>query len=137
MRDFQISGYENSYQSYPIRPFGEVNSKEFPVTDPESEKRTNSGVSTENPEGKAAEQRRPVSQITPEDLPLKFNRGEDYSYIGKDRDLANLDMQKAISDMKKDSMLQQYQFFIGRSNNLAEGKAIPLKDGIVIPKFEI
>ena len=28
-------------------------------------------------------------------------------------DIASLDVEKAVSDMKKDQVLQQYQFFVG------------------------
>lgn len=36
-----------------------------------------------------------------------------YDLKGVDSDITNLDVEKAISDMKKDQVLQQYQFFIG------------------------
>lgn len=38
-----------------------------------------------------------------------------YELKGVDSDIANLDVEKAISDMKKDQILMQYQFFIGES----------------------
>lgn len=68
-------------------------------------------------------------------ISLKFNASDDYSYIGKDKDITNLDMQKAISDMKKDSVLQEYQYFVGSSKNFLESKVS--EDGVVIPKFDI
>lgn len=36
-----------------------------------------------------------------------------YDLKGVDSDITNLDVEKAVSDMKKDQVLQQYQFFIG------------------------
>lgn len=36
-----------------------------------------------------------------------------YELKGAESDVANLDVEKAISDMKKDQVLQQYQFFVG------------------------
>lgn len=71
-----------------------------------------------------------------ENLSLKFNSGEDYGYIGKDKELADLDIQKAISDMKKDSVLQQYQYFVGSTQNVMSGNTFASEDGIVIPKFD-
>lgn len=65
------------------------------------------------------------------EISLSFNRGEDYGYIGNDSDIAALDMQKAISDMQKDKVLQQYQYFVGESQNLQSAN----EDGIVIVKF--
>lgn len=47
------------------------------------------------------------------ELSLTFNREESFGYIGKDKDVAALDVQKAISDMQKDHILQQYHYFVG------------------------
>lgn len=67
------------------------------------------------------------------ELSLTFNAGEDFGYIGKDSDIGALDMQKAISDMKKDQVLQQYQYFVGKSDDLFSLKAS--EDGLVFLKF--
>lgn len=64
-----------------------------------------------------------------ENISLTFNKEESYDYIGSESGLANLDMQKAISDMRKDEILQGYQYFVGSSNTLFQSE-----DGIVIPK---
>ena len=47
------------------------------------------------------------------DISLTFHLEESFGYIGKDKDVAALDVQKAISDMQKDHILQQYQYFVG------------------------
>ena len=67
-----------------------------------------------------------------EDISITFNRQEDFGYIGKDSDIHSLDMEKAIDDMKKDSILQQYQYFVGNSRNLYTNESA---DGTVIQKF--
>lgn len=36
-----------------------------------------------------------------------------YELKGVDSDIARLDVEKALSDMKKDEVLMQYQFFVG------------------------
>lgn len=64
-----------------------------------------------------------------ENISLTFNKEETYEYIGSESGLANLDMQKAISDMKKDEILQGYQYFVGSAGALFQSE-----DGIVIPK---
>lgn len=48
-----------------------------------------------------------------EDVSLTFNKQDDYGYIGKDSDILSLDVEKAVSDMRKDQILQQYQYFVG------------------------
>ncbi len=65
-----------------------------------------------------------------ENISLTFNREDDFGYIGSESGLDNLDVQKAISDMRKDQVLQQYQYFVGSAQNLFQSE-----DGVVIPKF--
>ncbi len=67
--------------------------------------------------------------IDPNEVSLTFNKGEDFSYIGRDSDIGSLDMEKAISDMKQDSILQEYQYFVGNSNNVFQSE-----DGVVLAK---
>lgn len=50
----------------------------------------------------------------------KYQPDATYELKGVDSDIANLDVQKALSDMKKDQVLQQYQFFVGESKAGAE-----------------
>ncbi len=75
------------------------------------------------------EVRKPDAAI--EDVSLTFNKQEDFGYIGQDKDINALDMEKAISDMRKDQVLQQYQYFVGSARNLVSESA----DGRVIAKF--
>lgn len=75
--------------------------------------------------------RKPDAAI--EDISLTFNRQEDFSYLGQDSDIHSLDVERAISDMQKDWMLQQYQYFVGSAREMYAGAQTP--DGIVIPKF--
>lgn len=61
------------------------------------------------------------------DVSLTFNKQDSFEYIGRDKDVRSLDMEKAISDMKKDQMLQSYQYFVGGSRQIGN-------DGVVIAK---
>ncbi len=65
-----------------------------------------------------------------QDISLKFNRDEEVSLIGRDSSLMELDVEKAISDMKKDSMLEQYQYFVGSGSSIINDE-----DGLVFQKF--
>lgn len=67
------------------------------------------------------------------ELSLTFNTRGDFGYIGKDSVIEDLDMQKAISDMKKDQVLQQYQYFVGSSETLFPRNSS--EDGHVFLKF--
>lgn len=66
-----------------------------------------------------------------EDISITFNKEDDFGYIGKDKDIRSLDMAKAIDDMQKDKVLQQYQYFVGSSRNLR----MESEDGTVIQKM--
>ena len=66
-----------------------------------------------------------------EDISLTFNKNEDFSFLGQDSSMETLDMQKAISDMKKDTVLQEYQYFVGNSSAF---NIFQSEDGMVIPK---
>lgn len=67
------------------------------------------------------------------DYAQEYNPNETYELKGKDSDLAGLDMQKAISDMEKDQVLQQYQYFVGTKDasikKTAENTVASLRSG--------
>ena len=68
-------------------------------------------------EGSAGEQK----QNAPlEDISVTFHKQDDFGYIGRDSDIRSLDVEKAISDMRKDQILQQYQYFVGSKTVFAE-----------------
>ena len=74
------------------------------------------------------EDKRPL-KVDLKEVSMSFNRQEDYGYIGKDKDISLLDMEKAISMMKQDSILQDYQYFVGSSKDIFSSE-----DGRVIAK---
>ena len=43
----------------------------------------------------------------------RYQPDASYELKGVDSDLSKLDVEKALSDLKKDQVLQQYQFFVG------------------------
>ena len=67
-----------------------------------------------------------------ENISLTYNQGDDFSYIGSDLNIDNPDMEQAISDMHKDKLLQDYQFFVGSSEDLS--KLLDSSDGLVLIK---
>ena len=50
------------------------------------------------------------------DFAQTYRPGETYELKGTDSDLESLDVQKAVSDLGKDQVLQQYQYFVGSSD---------------------
>ncbi len=132
-----ISDYNSFFANYRV--------PEIPSVDLESVRRTGAASENEQINGSVAKpavneidltiEEKPIerSNANVHDLSLSFNLNEDYGFLGKDSDIENLDMQKAISDMKKDQVLQQYQYFVGSSNDLFSNDSG--KDGLVFVKF--
>ena len=97
-----------------------------------SEVKEKPDISESDLQSQSEEQRKVVSPINLEDISIKFNAGETYDYIGKDKDIQNLDIKKAVSDMQKDQVLEQYQFFVGKQD--ASGILVNNSDGMVLCK---
>ena len=57
------------------------------------------------------------------DYAKQYDPGVSFNMKGIDSDLMKLDVEKAISDMQKDQVLVQYQFFVGE--NMEQGRVIP------------
>lgn len=68
--------------------------------------------------------------VSLEDVSVTFNKKETFGFIGQNRDIRSLDVEKALDDMRKDKVLQQYQYFVGSAGNLRTDGA----DGVVIRK---
>lgn len=62
------------------------------------------------------------------DYAQEYRAGEVYELKGEDSDITKLDVAKAISDLEKDQLLQQYQFFVGDADYAqAKGMSAELK----------
>lgn len=66
-----------------------------------------------------------------ENISLTFHKENSFDYIGSESGLTDLDMQKAISDMQKDQVLQEYQYFVGSAKTLLNESP----DGQVLKKL--
>lgn len=56
---------------------------------------------------------RPVEQnYTSFHFAQEYRPNETYDLVGADSDINSLDIQKAVSDLEKDKVLRQYQFFV-------------------------
>ena len=53
-----------------------------------------------------------------------YEPGKSYELKGEDSDIYNLDTQKAISDLDKDQVLKQYQYFVGDKNQSVVNKGM-------------
>lgn len=82
-------------------------------------------------ENTSQNQRIPVENARLENISLGFNKSDTYDFIGRDKDTTNLDIAKAVDEMRKDQMLEQYQFFVGtRPDDMMYQSG----DGVVVRK---
>lgn len=68
-----------------------------------------------------------------DNISLTFNAGDDYSYLGSDFEIEKLDINRAISDMHKDKILEDYQYFVGSQSD--DNSTYSGEDGKVFVKF--
>lgn len=128
-----MTGFGN-FQSYykaseiPVVDAQEIKQQQMPKQ-PEKEIPEASDANYSQPNTSSPDRRTAVADL--ENISLTFNKEESFDYIGNESGLASLDVQKAISDMQRDQVLQQYQYFVGSAQSLIQNN----EDGIVIPKF--
>lgn len=131
-----ISGYSNYLQKFNVPAIPQADTEQIKRTGENTQVQQNiQDIKIPRDIDLSIEEKQPAEKGNTDvtQMSLSFNKGEDYGYIGKDKDIDSLDMQKAISDMKKDQVLQQYQYFVGSSENLFPQNAS--EDGLVFLKF--
>lgn len=102
-----IYNYSGLYANNHVNPIQNVTvgvEKEETLTTNPSEIETSSGDYLEV-------QKAPKSADL-ENISLTFVADDEFGYIGRDRNVENLDVMQAISDMQKDSVLHQYHTFV-------------------------
>lgn len=122
-----IGGYGNFSYGYAASRIPSVSVEEVQKQDLQKQTENVSVSAPAREESTSPAQPRKDADL--EDISITFNKQDSFDYIGKDSDIRNLDMQKAISDMQKDQVLQQYNFFVGSARELMNDT-----DGTVIAK---
>lgn len=120
MRMAEVIGIPKSYESLQAQPKRIIEEAQL---QPEPEKQPDTS------DYSLHEVKRPITDIN--NISLTFNKEETYDYIGSESSLAKLDIQQAISDMRKDKILEEYQYFVGGKPDLEYDGDI---DGTVIIK---
>ena len=86
----------------------------------------------EEPELKIDEPVQLEQTYTSYDYAQEYRAGETYELKGEDSDINTLDVAKAVSDLDKDQILQQYQYFVGEASYAAakeNAAEMPLRSG--------
>lgn len=129
----QSIGYNEAYNSY--------NRIQYPVRNEEALRNISSNGNEQN--GSVADSKvrntpsmdlkldsikaRPNASM--EDISLSLNQNQNFQMKGSASDLADLDIDRAVSDMQKDEALMQYQYFVGNESPMFESE-----DGMVVAK---
>lgn len=120
MRMIEVIGMPKSYdalQAQPKRVIEEAQIQPMPEKQPDSS------------DDSLKEVKRTFTDIN--NISLTFNKEESYDYIGSESSLAKLDIQQAVSDMRRDKIFEEYQYFVGGKPDLEYDGDI---DGTVIIK---
>lgn len=121
------------YGCYPVEPIKRVELETVREQDEIAKQQENIVSPVAKQDTQTAFEHRP-GPVDLENISLNFNAGDTYDHIGSESDLTLLDMEQVISDMKKDSVLEQYRYFVGEEeagNAFYEGLS---GDGIVVLK---
>ena len=113
-----ISGIRTSagFYDYNTIRVNEVRSQQVKEAKASEQEETglNEAVVQENAELSYGESVRPAGPDKgAEEFAKSYQPDVVYELKGADSDITSLDMAKAISDLKKDQVLEQYQFFVG------------------------
>lgn len=129
---YQGMGSLSTYSNYPRPEIKQVSEEDVRRQDQEQQQAALQ-QSTQDYSRMAdlAAQDRRAKAADLENISLTFNKTDSFDYLGSESGLENLDVMKAVSDMRKDEVLQEYQYFVGSSQNFA----FQSEDGVVIPKF--
>lgn len=65
-----------------------------------------------------------------EDVALDMQTEKDFDFLGRESSIDLLDMEKEISNLQRDSILQDYQYFVGNVNDVMFDNA----EGVVLRK---
>ena len=126
------NGLQN-FNAYPKMDIPRVDFNEVKKQDELRTETTANIVEAPEPKTPVVDNRSKMANL--DDISLSFNSNDDYSYIGSNADIGMLDMEKLISDMKKDSILEDYQYFVGSSQNTAQAAQSAGEDGMVFLKY--
>lgn len=115
-----INGNFDSLSSYRLNEIPKVNVESLkPVQTLTDERPANAAGQNEKPVTVIREE---IKNASIDDISMTFNLGEDFGYIGRDRDTELLDMQKAVSEAQSDTVLRDYQYFVGKDKPIFQSE---------------
>lgn len=125
-----IRPYDGFYQYNSIK-LNEQRNQQIAASMKISEQNQEMDDSTAKVDEAASVSALPVNQnFDSYDYAQQYRPDETFELKGTDSDINNLDAQKAVSDLDKDQVLQQYQYFVGDVAHLTVKEKNPLEASI-------
>lgn len=110
--DMNISGVNSPSRIYDYNNIEIQGIRKTPILPKPTEE---SSRAQSTPQEQSVGQERLKQNYTAYDYAKGYQPDAEYELVGADSDIAKLDVTRAVSDMRKDQVLQQYQFFVGTS----------------------
>lgn len=107
-----IRPYEGFYQYNSIK-LNELRNQQIAASARAAEQVTGAEDTTQKPEEKQVISASVNQSFDSYDFAQQYRPDETFELKGIDSDIESLDAKKAISDLEKDQVLQQYQYFVG------------------------
>ncbi len=129
-----VRPYAGFYQYNSIR-LNEARNAQIAASESVSKNAQNAAVETQNPvaavEAVAKQERKPQT-FSSYDFAQQYKPDETFDLKGVDSDINSLDVQKAVSDVAKDNMLQEYQFFVDSNPEDVGSSALRMDENFVL-----
>ena len=131
-----VVGYSSFMQHYDSYNMSPVDNKTPVSSDDVSEKqiqKTQENTSPALSDKSSQPQQISRKDASLEDIQTSLGNNSENSYSGfTGNSIITQDMKKAISDMQKDQVLQEYQYFVGGSRNGGSRVMTQDEDGMVV-----
>lgn len=107
-----IRPYEGFYQYNSIK-LNELRNQQIAASAKAAEQVTGAEDTAQKPEEKQVISASVNQSYDSYDFAQQYRPDETFELKGMDSDIESLDAKKAVSDLEKDQVLQQYQYFVG------------------------
>lgn len=93
----------------------------------------NSNNAIDNKDSNAVSRDTTNQTFTSKDMAKQYDKRKSYDLKGKDSDLSTLDVEKAISDIQKNNLMEQYKSFVyDDKEDIARGNRIRETENFVL-----
>lgn len=117
-----IRPYAGFYEYNSIKS-AEIRSQQIAAVQPQDSRKDSGDSETQEVLAPAMQE---VPTYNAYDFAQTYQPNETFELKGADSDIYSLDIQKAVSDLEKDQVLQQYQYFVGSKSDVVTRDSDPV-----------